>query len=269
MAQQNLRFAAEVWHLMREKVPDKLAALSRKIELAPDEPEIWKHAAEAMLLPHDEKRDINPQDDSFLQKPVWDFAGTPDSHYPLLLHYHHMTLTRFQVCKQADTILAYILLDSSEKESTIRNSFSWYETITTHDSSLSYAAFSLMAARLGDAKRAYQYFCRTVSVDLDDIQKNTRDGIHAANMGGTWMATVQGFGGFRPVHGIPSFTPCLPAAWQSLSYRVQFRSTIIAVIVRHGEIMLKIISGPALDILVNGTEYRLKKTLHILEGEEE
>ncbi|HQF72878.1 MAG TPA: glycosyl hydrolase family 65 protein [Treponemataceae bacterium] len=269
MAQQNLRFAYQVHTLMENRKPEALNELSKKIALSPDEPETWNLAAETMLLPYDPEHDINPQDDSFLLKPVWDFANTPDSNYPLLLHYHPMTLSRFQVCKQADTILAYILLDSAEKESTIRNSYSLYEKITTHDSSLSYAAFSLMAARLGEAEKAYRYFNRTVSLDLDDIQKNTRDGIHAANMGGTWLATVQGFGGFRPINGVPAFTPCLPAAWQSLAYRVQFRNTVIAVLVRHDEILFEIVSGPALDIMVNGNGYHLKKHLHIHQGKED
>ncbi len=257
MARRNLLFAGEVWDRMGVYASVERNNLCRKIDLSPDEPLFWRKAAEDMVLPYDPDLDINPQDDSFLKKPVWDFEATPESRYPLLLHYHHMTLTRFQVCKQADTILAYLLLDSGEKTSTIRNSYNRYEKITTHDSSLSYAAFSLMAARLGDSEKAFRYYVRTVSLDLEDIQKNTRDGIHAANMGGTWMATIQGFGGFRPVQGIASFTPVLPPHWSSLTYRIRYRNTVIRVHIDREELFIERIDGPAQMILVYGKEYRL------------
>lgn len=269
MARQNLRFACEIWDQMGVHASAERETLCRKIDLSPDEPELWGKAAETMVLPHDQELDINPQDDSFLDKPVWDFESTPDSNYPLLLHYHHMTLSRFQVCKQADTILAYLLLDSDEKHSTMRNSYNWYEKITTHDSSLSYAAFSLMAARLDDPEKAYRYYARTVSLDLEDIQKNTRDGIHAANMGGTWMATIQGFGGFRPVHGIPSFTPCLPPRWNRLSYRIRFRGTVIQVCIDHSELFLERIDGPAQTVLIYGKEYHLDAAIRVPYGRED
>lgn len=269
MARQNLRFACIVWNYMGTNAAGERDALCKKIDLSPGEVEHWEKAAEAMELPYDRELDINPQDDSFLEKPVWDFGSTPESRYPLLLHYHHMTLSRFQVCKQADTILAYLLLDSDEEQSTIQNSYNWYEKITTHDSSLSYAAFSLMAARLGDPDKAYQYFVRTVSLDLEDIQKNTRDGIHAANMGGTWMATIQGFGGFRPVHGIPSFTPCLPPQWDSLSYRIRYRGTIMQVRINGAELFLERIDGPEQMVLVFGREYRLETDIRVPYGKED
>ena len=55
-----------------------------------------------MYVPWDERLRIHPQDDSFLDKERWDFAGTPEDHYPLLLHYHPLNLYRAQVIKQAE-----------------------------------------------------------------------------------------------------------------------------------------------------------------------
>ena len=63
-----------------------------------------------MYVPWDERLRIHPQDDSFLDKERWDFAATPEDHYPLLLHYHPLNLYRTQVIKQADTVLAMFLL---------------------------------------------------------------------------------------------------------------------------------------------------------------
>lgn len=260
MARKNLEIAAEIFNLLKRSYPAALSELGERIELGEDEVVTWTEAALAMVLPYDAARDMNPQDDSFFQKPVWDFAGTPENNFPLLLHYHHMTLSRFQVCKQADTVLAYILLGGDDN-STIRNSFEYYESITTHDSSLSYAAFAILSAQLGDPEKAYRYFAETAALDLDDSHKNTRDGIHAANMGGTWLATVWGFGGFRPRGSIPGFSPRLPSKWKTLSFRIRYRNSAIEVQAGHEEVRIILCAGPSIDIEVYGLRYRLDSEL--------
>nr|WP_326025084.1 hypothetical protein [Virgibacillus pantothenticus] len=50
---------------------------------------------------------------------------------------------RYQVCKQADTVLAHFLLEDEQDFETMKNSYDYYEEITTYDSSLSHCAFSI------------------------------------------------------------------------------------------------------------------------------
>ena len=263
MARENLETASTVYTLMQSTCSDRLAEISDRIDLSKNEPDSWIRAAEAMVLPYDEALDINPQDSGFLQKPIWDFKGTTRDKYPLLLHYHHMTLSRYQVCKQADTLLAYILLDHGLPSSTIRNAYRYYEKITTHDSSLSRAAFAILAARLGDAEKAYRYFREIAAVDLDNSHGNTKDGIHAANMGGTWMATVWGFGGFRPNGTIASFSPLLPEKWTSLEFKVRYRGSTIQARIQTAAIELKLCSGSPIEVDVYEKRYRLESELVI------
>ncbi|MDE6184728.1 MAG: family 65 glycosyl hydrolase, partial [Lachnospiraceae bacterium] len=101
-------------------------------------------AQDEMFLPYDEELGINPQDDSFLQKPIWDLAHTDKENFPLLLHYHPLHLYRYQVCKQADTVLAHYLFPDYQDRQTEEKSFLYYEKITTHDSSLSTCVFSIV-----------------------------------------------------------------------------------------------------------------------------
>ena len=263
MARRNLESAVQIYELLQKEQWQVLSEIGRRIELTPHEIAEWTKAAKAMVLPYDADRDMNPQDDSFFQKPVWDIAGTPENNFPLLLHYHHMTLTRYQVCKQADTVLAYILLGDDPGISTVQNSFKYYESVTTHDSSLSYAAFAILAARLGDPEGAYRYFTKTAALDLDNSHGNTKDGIHAANMGGTWLATVWGFGGFRPAGKLPSFSPRLPSKWTSLSFRIRYRGSSIDIHAGHNEIRLNLRDGPQIGVEVYGTPYQLETELII------
>ena len=97
---------------------------------------------------------INAQDDSFLSKAIWDFENTPKEKYPLLLNFNPLTIYRYQVLKQVDTVLAHFLVEDEADFETIKNSYDYYEKITTHDSSLSCAAYSIMASKIGYNEKA-------------------------------------------------------------------------------------------------------------------
>jgi alpha,alpha-trehalose phosphorylase len=257
MAKHNLKWAARVVDMMRERSPEALASLTERIGLEDGEPAEWMRAAEGMYLPYDPALNINPQDDSFLQKAVWDFAGTPEAHYPLLLHYHPLTLYRYQVCKQADTVLAHFLLEDEQPLDVIRDSYAYYENITTHDSSLSGCVFSIMAAKLGDVDKAYDYFIETARLDLDNTHGNTKDGLHLANMGGTWMAIVFGFAGLRLKEDGLHFAPVIPQPWNAYAFKVRYRGRLIAVRVDKEGATFGLAEGDALAIKVFGQQVAL------------
>ena len=257
MARENLRFAAETIAWLRRSDETAYQALAQKIGLQEDEPWSWLKAAEDMYLPYDAERGIIPQDDSFLSKAVWDFANTPRQNYPLLLHYHPLVVMRYQVCKQADTLLAeYLLHDQFDRAQKLRD-YAYYEPLTTHDSSLSGAIFGILAAELGDTAKAYRYFAETATLDLEDKHGNTAAGIHAANMAGAWQGIVCGFGGMRARGGL-SFDPCIPAQWQAFAFKVRYRGRVIGVRVTQEAATFELLSGEPLEIRAGGQPLALE-----------
>ena len=90
--------------------------------------------------------------------------------------------------------------------------FAYYEQLTVRDSSLSACTQAVIAAEVGHLELAYDYLSEAALIDLDDIQHNTRDGLHIASLAGTWIGAVAGFGGMRDHDGVLSFTPRLPQA---------------------------------------------------------
>ena len=202
-----------------------------------------KSENEAGYIAYDEKTGINPQDDAFLQKPVWDFAGTPAENHPLLLHYHPLCLNRFQVCKQADTVLAHFVHEDYQSEETMRRSYDWYEKITTHDSSLSACIFGIMAARLGDMEKSVRYFSESSMLDITNAHHNTGDGIHTANMGGTYMGVVYGFAGLRVKEDGLTFRPQLPQGWKSYRFRFLYQDSLLELSVDRTGAAIKLVSG--------------------------
>ncbi len=231
MAQAHLAFAADVAERLAAQFPADYTRIEQAMALEAKEPAAWRRAAQRMHLPYDEELGIHEQDDSFLSKKRWDFANTPKENYPLLLNYHPMVIYRHQVCKQADVVLALLLLSSRFTLDDKRRDFDYYEAVTTHDSSLSSCIFSIVAAEVGYADKAYDYFMETARLDLDDTHGNTCHGVHTAAMAGTWLGVAYGFGGLRTDGGAVRFAPTLPAQWQGYRFRIHIRGCLLRVAV--------------------------------------
>ncbi|MYL54543.1 family 65 glycosyl hydrolase [Pontibacillus yanchengensis] len=257
MVKHNLAWVARLAHRLQDENQRVYQQLAKKIGLKEEEIQQWEQAAEAVFLPYDEALGINPQDDSFLQKEVWDIENTPKENFPLLLNYHPLTLYRYQVCKQADTVLAHFLLEDEQSMDTIRQSYKYYEGITTHDSSLSTCIFSIMAAKLGEMDKAYNYFIETARLDLDNTHGNTKDGLHMANMGGTWMSIVFGFAGLRIKEDGLHLNPKMPSDWNRYAFHIQYRNQPIFVEVQNDKIKLALQEGEDIPIYVNEEVYTL------------
>jgi len=141
---------------------------------------------------------------------------------------------------------------------TIRRNFDFYEPRTVHESSLSPCLHAILAAKLGDEARAYEFYLRTSRLDLDDYNNDTEDGCHITSMAGTWMAVVEGFGGMRMRDDKLSFKPFLPGKWASFSFHVGFRGSLLNVKVSKEQIAIKNLSGIETTVLVHDETYLVK-----------
>lgn len=252
MAREHLNYAYTTAVLMREQYPQQYAQVGKKMGLMQEEEEGWRKAAERMYIPRDEHLGIIAQDDTFLSKKPWDFAGTPPEKYPLLLHYHPLVIYRHQVLKQADVVMALFLMgDQFSLDEKIRN-YRYYDPLTTHDSSLSPCIHSIVATEIGDIAAAYDYFGRTVRMDLDDVNGNAKDGLHTAAMAGSWMAVVNGFAGMRLEGGLPGFRPSLPPEWESCRFRIMNRGRLLEVFFDQEQAVYTLVEGDELEFKHEG-----------------
>ena len=207
MAQRNLLGAAEAL----ERQPDR----ARELGIDAEEAAGWRDAADAMLIPYDAELEVHPQAEEFTEHAVWDFAGTAEEEYPLLLHFPYFDLYRKQVVKQADLVMALFRRGDAFTAEEKARDFAYYEALTVRDSSLSACIQAVVAAEVGHLDLAFDYFAEAALLDLADTNHNTRDGIHLASLAGAWIAAVCGFGGMRDHGGSLSFTPRLPEALES------------------------------------------------------
>ena len=253
MARRNLRYAVEVVRWLAAERADAHDRLVRDTGLEPHEVTAWERAAEAMHVPYDEPRGIHPQDASFLDKEVWDFANTPRSHYPLLLNEHPLKIYRHQVLKQADVVLAMVLLgDEFDAEQKARN-FRYYDPLTTGDSSLSACVQSILAAEIGAEDKALEYFQYALLMDLANVAGNVVDGVHIASVGGVWMTLVYGFAGMSDHDGRLRFDPRLPTAWRGMTVRLRFQDRQLEIALSPQEATVSVLDGPPLTVEIQGT----------------
>jgi alpha,alpha-trehalose phosphorylase len=260
MARENLRYAAQTVESLRATDPAAYNALVHKTALEPSEVEGWMRATESMYVPYDEKRNIIPQDDSFLDREPWDFRNTPREHYPLLLFYHPLNIYRKQVIKQADVVLAMFLLGNAFSAEAKKRNFEFYDPLTTGDSSLSSCVEAIIAAQVGDTEKAIRYGMAALLMDLADIGGNVKDGCHIASMGGTWMMLTYGLGGMRDDDGTLSFWPSrAPEDDAILRFPLTYRGHMLEVEIGLEKVEYTLREGESLVIRHETEEIRLTR----------
>jgi alpha,alpha-trehalose phosphorylase len=127
--------------------------------------------------------------------------------------------------------------------------FAFYERLTVRDSSLSACIQAAVAAEVGHVELAYDYFGEAALLDLDDLQHNTRDGVHIASLAGACTAAIAGFGGLRDLGGRLSFVPRLPQALTRLALNIRARETTrLRIEVEPTQATYTLLMGERLDI---------------------
>ncbi|RZM27408.1 MAG: hypothetical protein EOO88_13355 [Pedobacter sp.] len=142
---------------------------------------------------------------------------------------------------------------------TLKRNFKFYESRTVHESSLSPCVHSILAARLSDEEKAYEFYLRTARLDLDDYNNDTDDGLHITSMAGTWMSIVEGFAGMKVRNNVLQFNPFVPSQWNSFTFSMGFRGTQLKVKIDASKISIINFSSQEIEVMVFGQRYTVKE----------
>ncbi|MCQ9132995.1 MULTISPECIES: glycosyl hydrolase family 65 protein [Streptomyces] len=244
MARANLLAAADAV----ERHPQEAGRLG----VDDEESAAWRDAAQAVYLPYNDELGVHEQHAGFTRYQQWDFAGTRDDQYPLLLHFPYFDLYRKQVVKQADLVLAMYTCASHFDDEQVARNFAYYEPLTVRDSSLSACCQAVIAAQAGHLDLAFDYTTEAALMDLADLEHNTRDGLHIASLAGTWTALVAGFGGLRRDAEGLRFAPRLPQRLSRLAFSIQFLGRRLRVEMGPDKAAYTLLSGPPLTLHHHG-----------------
>jgi kojibiose phosphorylase len=156
-----------------------------------------------------------------------------------------------QNIKQADVVmLLYLLRDRFPREVKEAN-WRYYEPRTAHDSSLSPMAYALVAAGIGRIDWAYRYFIQTSHIDLASYGPHWNLGIHAAALGGAWLAIAHGFCRLRlaPEAVVFDAWPEVPANWTRVRVPFQWHGAPLAATVEPGRLRLESFGSRTVPVL--------------------
>ncbi|MFS0897697.1 glycoside hydrolase family 65 protein [Mycolicibacterium litorale] len=250
MAAGNLRAAADACTRHPETARDH--------GVSTEETAAWRDAADAVHIPFDEELGVHPQCEGFTTLREWDF--TANTVYPLLLHEPYVRLYPAQVLKQADLVLAMQWQSHAFTAEQKARNVDYYERRTTRDSSLSACTQAVMCAEVGHLELAHDYTYEAAMIDLRDLHRNTRDGLHMASLAGAWTALVAGFGGLRDDEGVLSLNPHLPDGISCLRFRIRWRDFRVTVLVNHSDVTYTLRDGPGGTLTIRHAERELTLT---------
>lgn len=250
LAQWTLKYTLEILAQVDERVATKL-------NVSDAEKQQWQDIVAKMYLPEDEKLGIFVQHDGFLDKDIQPVSAIPAAELPINQHWSWDKILRSPYIKQGDVLQGvWDFIDDFTYEQKKRN-FDFYEPLTVHESSLSAAIHSILAADLKYEKQAVEMYERTSRLDLDNYNNDTDDGLHITSMTGSWLAIVQGFAGMRIRNDQLHFDPFLPQKWESYQFRQLFRGRLIDVTVDQSGTQIKLLEGEPLTIDVAGKKVEL------------
>jgi len=260
-----MQYAMDVAEKVESEDNAKYQALVNKIHFDNDrETARFRDIIEKMYYPYDEKRGIFLQQDGYLDKEQILVKDLPVSERPINQKWSWDRILRSCYIKQADVLQGIYFFEDQYDIDTIRRNYDFYEPRTVHESSLSPCVHAVIAAKLGDEARAYEFYLRTSRLDLDDYNNDTEDGCHITSMAGTWMSVVEGFGGMRVRDEKLSFQPFLPGKWQSFSFHIGFRGALLNIKVSKDGVQIKNLSGNEVAVLIYGKEQLVKANNELL-----
>lgn len=184
---------------------DRLSNLYKTMNVDESEIEKWSHIGSNLYLSI--KEGIIAQFDGFLEMQELDFEVYKSKYGNIeridrILKSEGKSPDDYQVCKQADLIMAfynfpiesdgklfsYSLSDIFDNmgyridNEIISNNFDYYLSRTTHGSTLSKVVFSKVAKALGRVELAQQLWKDAIRSDFFDKQGTTKEGIHIGVM---------------------------------------------------------------------------------------
>lgn len=261
-----LKYTTESLSYVKGNNPNCYSELLGDINFEEVEMNEWQHIIDNMFYPYHDKLKIHLQQDGFMDKEQCLVKDLPKSEIPLNQKWSWDRILRSCFIKQADVLQGLYFFEDQFTTEEIRRNFDFYEVRTVHESSLSPCIHSILAAKLKDEERAYEFYLRTSRLDLDDYNNDTEDGLHITSMAGTWMSIVQGFAGMRVKENKLSFTPFLPKAWQSFTFHINFRGINLSLKISNRGMQIINESNESLEVFINDVIHQLEgkdKTLEV------
>ena len=255
IAQWTLRYTLDCIKDVKSSAPAKYKDLSDRISFDDTiETAEWKEIIDNLFFPYDDNEDVFLQQEGYLDKLQQLTSDIRAEERPINQHWSWDRILRSCFIKQADVIQGLYFFEEEYDTETIRRNYDFYEPRTVHESSLSPSIYSIMASRIDRIDKAYELYLRTARLDIDDINKEVKEGLHITSMAGTWLSIVEGFAGLKVKQQKLYLNPLIPDAWQLYSLMIRFRNKLLKISISQGKAEVHNLSDKQVCITVKGEE---------------
>jgi len=262
MCKKTFDFTLSVLRKIKEENIEIYKALIEKTNFTDEEEKNLKLCSEKMIIIFDEETNLYEQHEGFFTMPHIDVNKIPVEDFPLYSHWSYDRIYRTDMIKQPDVLMFFFLYRSEFSEKVLRANYEYYEPKTIHESSLSPSVHSVLACDLKKFDEAQKFFGFATRLDLDNYNRNTREGLHTTSIAAAWINIVFGFGGLRSdpdMHEKISIAPVLPSSWQSYSFRFIYKNSLVCVKVSKEEVIVNVAEGEPVNLFVYNKLYTISE----------
>ena len=241
----NLEKANEVIEIIKTMGDDTYQEFTDKLKIIEDERSKWKKIALDLSVMIDAKTQVIQQSEDFEDYANIDIEGIwKDRTKPFGFYVAQEKLYRSKCLKQADSLALAMLFKNEFTLEQIKNTYYYYEPITTHDSSLSPVNHAMIAAWIDEKEDLNRFLQKAMKLDFDEEEGDAAEGIHIANCGCLWQFVVNGIAGINfammEEEPISSHTN-LPSGWEKVGFKMTWKNKVYQVNVSSEGTTIKLI----------------------------
>jgi maltose phosphorylase len=225
--------------------------------------------AQEMYIPLDQATGIYEQHDGFFDLPHIDVDDIPITDFPLYHNWSYDRIYRNDMIKQPDVLMFMFLYNQEFTNEAKRANYEYYEPRCIHESSLSPSIHSIFASELGKHDEAFEFFQFATRMDLDNYNRNTREGLHTTSIAAAWMNIVYGFGGMRSDGSILQLNPTLPSRWKSYSFRILYHGAVIELKIERDKVNVRTLNNTTVSVYIYGAERNIGTDVCIVDVPEQ
>lgn len=255
MAKKTFDYTVKVLQEMKKENELKYNELQIKTGFTDEELDSWKKCSDNMIILFDEQTNIYEQHNGYFDLPHINVNDIPIEDFPLYYNWSYDRIYRTDMIKQPDILMFMFLYNQEFSLECKRANYEYYEPRTIHESSLSPSIHSIFASELQKHDEAFKFFGFATRMDLDNYNRNTKEGLHTTSLAGAWLNIVYGFGGMRSDGEILKFNPSIPGKWNSYSFRIVYNDVILSINVDKVKLNITVIGDKSVDIEVYDKKY--------------
>jgi len=144
-----------------------------------------------------------------------------------------------QVIKQPDVIMLFTYIDIPLGPVSYERNWQYYEKMCEASSSLTYPVHAIAAIDHQEYDKFYDYWYKSVAIDIIDHHKEAHLGLHAACMAGGWYAIFRGLFGFKPELNYLELNPVYFERWGEVKIAFYYQGKHVKAVLNKDTITIQ------------------------------